>query len=210
MNFYQGLSALLALFIFILYIYFGLYTTILNENGKNTRYSFKKFQLWLWAMVITPLFVIHWGYCDKHIPCINQTSLILLGIVAGTFTTAQIIANIKEQAQLSGSNSKQIKELIIESNSNLKRSLLYDIIKDDDGNLSLGRLQCLAFNIIFVIIYISFFFGSPANLSMSTDCVCNWSCDCKMALTFPKFTPEVFILLGISNSGYLSAKTLNK
>ena len=191
---YQIISTVLAVLIFLGYLYFGYFTNILRENGKNSPYSFKKFQLWLWAMVITPLYVIHWGNFTNEIPYINDTGLILLGIATGTFATAQLISNTKLD---NNSASKTIKEVSWvnnsiddqDSNPPAPTQSFYSIIKDGDGNLSLGRLQCLVFNIVFAIIYICYFFDNHK---------------------FPDFSSQVFTLLGISSSGYLTGKSLDK
>lgn len=190
------ISNILAVLIFLGYLYFGYFTNILRENGKNSPYSFKKFQLWLWTMVITPLYVIHWGNFTNDIPYINNTGLILLGIATGTFATAQLIANTKLDNNPVSTTIKEMtwdnKSIVNQvSNPTAPTYSFYSLIKDGDGdgNLSLGRLQCLVFNIVFAIIYICYFFDNHK---------------------FPDFSSQVFTLLGISSSGYLTGKSLDK
>lgn len=71
------------------------------------------------------------------------------------------------------------------------KSFFIDLISDDSGQLSLGRLQQFIFTLVFIVIYSTTFFGA------------------KMSV-LPDFGAEVFALMGISSGTYLVSKGMNK
>jgi hypothetical protein len=59
----QTLSIILAIVFFLFIAIIGFTTDILKEQNKiNSKYSFHRFQLWIWTLVICPIFCLHWGY----------------------------------------------------------------------------------------------------------------------------------------------------
>lgn len=62
-------------------------------------YSFARFQIWLWTMVIVPAFCIHWGFSTDLVPEINRESLILLGIAGATTLTSMTVGSAQEEAK---------------------------------------------------------------------------------------------------------------
>ncbi|MFK7786912.1 MAG: hypothetical protein AB8B56_17455 [Crocinitomicaceae bacterium] len=73
----------------------------------------------------------------------------------------------------------------------VSKSFFIDLISDDHGQLSLGRLQQLIFTVAFLVIYISTFFSADMG-------------------TLPVFEAQVFALMGISSGTYLVSKGMNK
>lgn len=65
-----------------------------------------------------------------------------------------------------------------------------DILSDDDGQLSIVRLQQLIFTIAYVVIYISTFFNSH--------------------MKYPEFDNYAFVLMGISTGTYLLGKGMKR
>lgn len=149
-----------------------------NEAGKP--YSFHKFQLWIWTLVILPAFILHWGYVPGHIPSINQTSLVLLGISGATTMTAEMIV----ATQKNGSAAPSLKAVHLNTTGFWR-----DLLMDDGNQLSIARLQQLIFTFVYVAIYICAFFPK---------------------MEFPDFDPSTYILMGISTGTFLLGKGLNK
>lgn len=143
------ISVILAGLCFLLILFLGLRSNLLKETHEPGKpYSFHKFQLWIWTLVIIPAFVLHWGYTQGHIPSINQTSLILLGIAGATTMTAEVITAAQKT-----STAPSLKAV------NLATSGFWtDLLKDDGNQLSIGRLQQLIFTFVYVVIYVSAFF----------------------------------------------------
>jgi hypothetical protein len=73
----------------------------------------------------------------------------------------------------------------------VSKSFFIDLISDDHGQLSLGRLQQLIFTVAFLVIYISTFFSAEME-------------------KLPIFEAQVFALMGISSGTYLVSKGMNK
>jgi hypothetical protein len=70
-------------------------------------------------------------------------------------------------------------------------SLWTDLITDNNGQLSIGRLEQLIFTFIFLLIYIAAFFNSAMK-------------------KYPEFESNAFVLMGISSGTYLVGKGLKK
>lgn len=136
----------IACFLFILIL--GLKSYLLQEAGAPGKpYSFHKFQLWIWTLVILPAFILHWGYVPGHIPSINQTSLILLGISGATTMTAEMINDVQKKT-----TTPSLKAVHLNTTGFWR-----DLLMDDNNQLSIGRLQQLIFTFVYVVIYISSF-----------------------------------------------------
>jgi hypothetical protein len=177
-------SIALAIISFILIVYFAAATEIIREAGIDSPYSFAKFQLLLWLLIIAPLFCLNWGQ-NFELPTLNKTALILLGIAAATNLTATVIkANQQSQPVLVGFAPRVLKM------SSSTKTFWIDILTDDSGNLSITRLQNLVFTFIFIGIYIIDFFGNQ--------------------MRFPDFDDTTFILMGISSASYVGGRAINK
>ena len=198
MNIYEITSVILAIASFGLILFIGLKTNILREtppvgSTDACMYSLGRFQLWIWTLVICPIFALFWGFDHLHAIDLNITGTLLLGIPSGVAITGSVISstqsgNITADDHVSAMASPDTAVLKMHQTS---RNFFVDLISDDSGNLSLGRLQQLIFTCLFVVIYITTFFS--ANMQ-----------------TLPEFQNEVFILMGISSGTYLVAKGLNK
>ena len=183
---YKVISVITAILVFLLICLVGVLSPILREagtlpGGSKSAYSFHKFQLWLWTMVICPLFALYWGYSTDQIAMINQTGLILLGISGGTAVTAEIIS----AAQKASKKAPSLKITLP------TKGFWEDILMDDSGNFSISRLQQLVFTLVYVIIYVSTFFKKPP-------------------FVYPQFDTNAYVLMGISTGAFLLGKGLNK
>lgn len=190
MNTIQIISIFLAILCAGLILFFGVKTDLLREKSTDAEtqgcYSFSRFQFWLWTLIICPVFVLFWGFSGDN-PDINVTALILLGIPASVTVTSSVVANTHEEVlrkdQPTGDlELKRYRE---------GRSFWTDLLTDDKGQFSIARLQNLIFTFVFVVIYVSMFFGS------------------KMS-AFPDFENNTFILMGISSSGYVLGKAMKR
>jgi hypothetical protein len=190
----QTLSIILAVVLFLFIAVIGFATDILREQNtslvKHSKYSFHRFQLWVWTLVICPIFSLHWGYGVEPATLINTTSLILLGISAGTMVTSAAIT----QAKVNDAEKTDLPKEELKATSEDSGGFFIDILTDDLGQISAGRLQNLVFTVVFVAMYISCFFAK-ATLHKYID----WDNDS---------TP--FVLMGISSSAYLVGKGLKK
>lgn len=173
---YVTVSIIIAIISFIAILIVGFKTDILKgtstDKNDELKYSFSKFQLWLWSLVICPAFSLYWGFHGKVY--INETSLILLGISAGLPLTSKMISDAQ---------GKQISALPF-------GNFWTDILKDDLGHFSIGRLQNLIFTFIYVVIFVTYLF--------------------KNTMDYPEFENSAYILMGISSGAYLFGKALKR
>jgi len=79
---------------------------------------------------------------------------------------------------------------LLKSNSTTTQGFWIDILLDDNGQFSVGRLQNLLFTLIYITVYISLFF--------------------KNGMEYPDFDNTAYVLMGISSGGYLIGKGMNK
>jgi Kef-type K+ transport system membrane component KefB len=176
----QIISICIAISSILFLLYIGVTTDILKA-GTNRPYSFHKFQLWIWTLVICPCFVLNWGFINENYPTLNLTALILLGISSATTLTAEVINTVHL-------NSRKENEVFKVLNGQSK-SFLIDILTDESGELSIGRLQQFIFTIVYIVIYISMFFPNKI---------------------YPELDTNAFVLMGISTGTFLIGKSLKK
>jgi hypothetical protein len=201
MNIYEITSVILAIGSFGLILFIGLKTNILLEtapvgSSEHCMYSLGRFQLWIWTLVICPIFSLFWGFDNLHAIDLNVTGTLLLGIPSGVAITGSIISstqssNVTTEQHVSAMDSPDTADTVVLKMHRTSKNFFIDLISDDSGNLSLGRLQQLIFTCLFVVIYITTFFSASMQ-------------------SLPEFQNEVFILMGISSGTYLVAKGLNK
>ncbi|WP_316753711.1 hypothetical protein [Pedobacter gandavensis] len=183
MDSYKISSIIIASAIFLIIGVVGCVTTIL-QSATGKAYSFHKFQTWLWTLVICPCFALYWGAIPNHVPTINLTALILLGISGVTLLTGEIISQVQ---------MKSAKAVGLTSKSELdSRGFFIDLLLDDDGNLSIARLQQLVFTLVYSVIYVCTFFGTLKYPE------------------YPVFDTTAFVLMGISTGTYLVGKGMRK
>lgn len=198
----KNLSGVIAGMSFIIIAWAGLRTDLLREAPDNNRpYSFSKFQLWLWTLVIIPAFCLYWGW---HVPgtedqpavSINNTSLILLGISGGTTLVSMGIKASQLSEQVSASGAVRP----LKATSTKGSTIINDILKDDSGQVSVVRLQNLVFTLVFIVIYVSTFIatfnstGTPPIVDVK----------------YPEFDNTAYTLMGISSGSYLLGRGFNK
>ncbi len=214
----NAIAIVLAIVTFVIIALVGFMTNILKEpahpdNPNEPPYSFSRLQLFLWTLIIAPIFALHWGFTGTV--TLNDTGLILLGISASVMVTASVISGAQQSSQDAAAaaaatttatvtptpdalNSVTVIATpatpapigILKSKLPTKRFWV-DIIMDDNGQLSLVRLQQLIFTIIYATVYVTTFFGDAMK-------------------TYPEFQANAYILMGISTGSYLLGKSLNK
>lgn len=228
---YHIISIALSVISFGIILYVGLKTDVLRESVPNVQlkdrmFSMGRFQLWIWTLVICPVFILYWGFSYSHGIDLNSTAVILLGIPAGVAVTSTVISNSQSSnlnqadhvnAEAVAQNGKMASVAhteavdaasdpttekvaptvtpspapVVLKMHQKSKSFFIDLISDDSGQLSLGRLQQFIFTIVFIVIYASTFFGAEMGI-------------------LPVFGAEVFALMGISSGTYLVSKGMNK
>jgi hypothetical protein len=197
----QIITVISAILISLIGIYVAYGTNILREsNGDTSPFSLSKFQLWLWTVVICPIFTLHWGFhfLKDPKPTINDTSLILLGIAGGVTLTSGIITQVNKNKQAKmKSSGLTVPPLKVDKTS---QGFWIDLLIGDDQNMPVERLQNLLFTFIYVIIYISFFFSK-----METP-----GTEVLESMNYINFSQNAYILMGISSGSYLIGKGMNR
>jgi hypothetical protein len=174
------ISILLAITSFLLILIVGLRSDLLKESNQPGKpYSFHKFQLWVWTLIICPAFSLHWGFNTPDTAMINETALVLLGISSATAVVAEMISS----SQKNDARNLTLKAALPTT------GFWADILKDDSGQISIGRLQQLIFTFVYVAIYLYAFFPN---------------------MEYPVFDKEAYMLMGISTGTYLLGKGFNK
>jgi len=179
---YHIISIILSITCFIIILLVGILTQILREGYRPDAalapFSFSRVQLWLWTLIIIPIFALNWGFVNPTKPEINPTSLILLSISGAITLTSAVISQIHM-------NANQLTKM-----KNDTKGFFYDILVDDQGQLSIARLQNFVFTIVFATIYVTIFFSNGHK--------------------YADFDDYVYALMGISSGTYLFGKALRK
>lgn len=189
MNTIKVISVILAVVIAVIAVALAAKTDILKvgrPGGAGKQYSFSKFQLFLWTLVICPLFVIHWGfhYTPTGFEYINETSLILLGISVGTTVASGGIDVSQLSAQLKGVKSLSVTNL--KAAGQPSGGFWADILSGNNEEPSVNRLQNLLFTFVYIIIYVTLFIDN--------------------GMQYPVFDDRAYYLMGISSGGFLVGK----
>jgi hypothetical protein len=172
----------------------GLKSNILRETKDDTSpYSFSKFQLWFWMLIITPIIILSTGEGDnKPTLELNQTCLLLLGISGTVVISAGIVSSVKKENQYRQNQEKETTTLLQKITLKVDQGssgFWKDILKNDMEQLSLPRLQQFLFNLVYGVIFTYSFFHDK---------------------TLPDFDDQAFILMGISGGTYLLGKAQNQ
>lgn len=187
----NSISIILAIFCAGIIVLIGIKTNLLREShDTNSPYSFSRFQLWLWTLVISPLFILNWGFNSQTEPELNLTCLILLGISTTGTLTSGIITNTHDSNIKKDSEGEPITGEELIKKYLVSKSFWTDILIDDRGHFSITRLQQLIFTIAYVFIFISSFFSNK--------------------MVYPEFQDTAFVLMGISTGTYLVGKGMKK
>ncbi|AWA29759.1 hypothetical protein HYN48_06530 [Flavobacterium magnum] len=222
----ETIAVILAIAAFVLIALIGMMTDILKEtphpdNPGAPPYSLSRLQLFLWTLIIAPVFALHWGVTGEV--TLNDTGLILLGISATVMVTASAISGAQQSTQAPApattttvvqqspatsiaaddgtvtsaptsvaATTTTVTTPVSAFKAKLpSRRFWVDIIMDDNGQLSLARLQQLVFTMIYATVYLTTFFGGAMK-------------------AYPDFQANAYILMGISSGSYLLGKSLNK
>ncbi|AWI25640.1 hypothetical protein [Flavobacterium pallidum] len=222
------IGIILAIVSFLLISGIGLMSDVLKEtphpdNPGLPPYSLSRLQLFLWTLIIAPIFALHWG--STGAVTLNDTGLILLGISAAVMVTASAIGGAQQSTQTAapvttttivtpapdavpavgddGTVAAAPVQVATTTTTTVtppvtclkaklpSKRFWVDIIMDDNGQLSLARLQQLVFTVIYATVYITTFFGDAMKV-------------------YPDFQANAYILMGISSGSYLLGKSLNK
>lgn len=180
----------------VIILLIGLRTNILREKGSDSSpYSFSKFQLWFWMIVILPTIILY-SYCNDSETSleINTTCLVLLGVSGAITLSASGIRTMKEEAKKKAeANPGQVsilRELKLKPEQD-SEGIWRDILRSDMNQMSLVRLQQLFFNVIFAVVFIYDFF-------------CKFH-QCEL----PDFNEQAFLLMGVSGGTYVIGRSQN-
>jgi len=163
-------------------------------------YSYARVQLAWWTLIIISSFVTCY-LISGQIPTFNQSTLMLLGISAGTTTVASII-DVSDQT-----NGTAV------SQNTPGQNFILDILSDNNG-ISIHRLQAVIFNIIIGAWFIEQANHQLADYHTQTALCITGTADviahCKMDVIdkiMPVVTNNNLILMGVSAGTYAALKT---
>lgn len=207
-DFQFWIGVVLSVLLFISIIWVSVKNSdFLREQKRNDTtvfaFSFAKFQMFLWLIVVSIAVCIHWAIyeCENEkLLSLGDTEIILLSIIGGVTITSRAVTNFhgrekekainQERLRAEGGTVNQTlpdpKSQIVKQDLPSSGNLFIDILRDDNGQISVVRLQQLIFTIIFVVVYITAFIGSKGK--------------------YPEFEDSAFILMGISGTSYLLGK----
>lgn len=155
------------------------------SDAERKPHSFARVQLAWWSVIILASFIAIMA--EKGIPTLGTSTLILLGISAGTTAAARII-------DLSDIANPKISMC---QNENAQNFVL-DILSDEKG-VSIHRFQTVVFNLAFGVWFVVEVLRNLADKAVIADAV------------MPQITPNNLILLGLSAGTYAALKaTENK
>jgi hypothetical protein len=151
-------------------------------------------QLAWWTLVVLPS-IISILLARNVMPTLDSSTLVLLGIAAGTTVTARLI-DISDRAS-AGTR--------LLSQDFKGENFLLDILSDKNG-VSVHRLQSVVINIIFGVWFIDqvlrHLSGLNPCLPGETDCIRH-----PLDYIMPVITTNNLILLGLSSGTYAALKT---
>jgi hypothetical protein len=151
-------------------------TAVADSGTERKSYSFSRTQLMWWTVIISCCFIIMFGETGEF--NLNVTALTLLGIGVATTTLGGTI-------DVSQAQSAQTQATVRHQDEKNKH-FLQDILSDGHG-VSAHRFQALVFNILFGIIFVTFFF--------------------KHGYKFTEFDTYALATMGLSSGTYLTMKT---
>ena len=194
---FWGVFMIMLLIIWLCNKYFNLLKDVSDAAKKP--YSYSRVQLAYWTIIVLSCFITIY-FVSGQIPVFNESSLILLGISAGTTVAASMI-DVSDQ-------SKGIK-LSQDTNGD---NLLLDILSDGNG-VSIHRLQTVLFNLVFGAWFIETYIHNLDAYFLATRGVATALTDCTNCMTLqinqiiPVMCPNNLILLGVSSGTYAALKT---
>lgn len=165
-----------------------------SSTATPKPYSYARVQLAWWTLVVLSC-IIAILLATNAMPTLDSSTLILLGIAAGTTVAARLI----DVSDRNNSGTDLINQDFP------KENFLLDILSDKNG-VSIHRLQSVLINIIFGVWFIA---QVLRHLSGINPCLPG-DADClKHPLDFiiPVISTNNLILLGISSGTYAALKT---
>lgn len=160
-----------------------------TSTGKKKPFSFSKVQLAFWFILIISSFITIILCVKGHdIPTFSNSSLILLGLSAGTMTAGRLI-DLGDQGNDAVSRIQDTES----------EGFFKDILSDA-GGIGLHRLQCVVFNLI-----IGGQVLHETVLNLAAKGILN------IDHIIPEVSPASLVLLGLSSGAYVAVKaTENK
>lgn len=150
---------------------------------KNSPYSYSRTQLLWWTLIIMTCFVVNFALTGAANGIMNNTTLTLLGISAGTAVAARVIDN------------SQSNDSSISMHQNEKSEGFWMDILSDQNGVSIHRFQSVLFNIAFGVAFISHFINSiPDKITFGT------------AIPLANFDSTTLGLIGLSSATYATLK----
>lgn len=116
------------------------------QGNPNPPYSLGRSLLFYWTVIVI-FSICYLGITQGAMPILDDSVLLLMGIVVGTSGTARVIDYVQIQNGTPRHQEKYPAE-----------GWLMDIISDKNG-LSIHRFQTVLFNIIYGIYFLSYVFG---------------------------------------------------
>ncbi len=171
---------------------YGMLRDITTAANAPKPYSFARVQLAWWSVIVISAFaaiIIERGL----IPTFRESTLILLGISAGTMATAKL-------TDLSDKNNPNVG---LKSQNEPSQGFFLDILSDTQG-VSISRFQTVLFNLIFGVWFIYMVWGS-LNLLHLDGLNHIWKMDIDTVI--PDLVQNSLILIGLSSGTYAALKT---
>ena len=154
---------------------------------KDRTFSYSRVQLCWWTLIILFCFIWFYAFYGVLLP-LNSSVILLLG---GGMTVCILGKTIdKNQIEKDNKGGPPLRHQDVENSA----GLLTDILSDDTG-ISIHRLQAVAFNVIFGIGFLGYFFSSIADHAGA-----------HARYPLVEFEAWQLSLLGISAAGYLGLK----
>ena len=231
---YEVISIALSVITFGIILYIGIKTDILRESipnvsVKDRMYSFGRFQLWVWTLIICPIFALYWGYSGGHSIDLNTTTIILLGIPSSVAVTSNVISS-SQSGEMSQEDhidaqvaAKTKKDTAKAHNDAVARAIAG---KREAANDKTNGIQTSSAPTVLKMhqtsksFFIDLISGDDGQLSLGRlqqliftmaflviYLSSFFSADMKI---LPEFGNQVYILMGISSGTYLVSKGLNE
>ena len=192
---YWCVFVVLAAIIWLCNKYFNLLKDVSDAAVKP--YSYSRVQLAFWTLIILSSFISIY-IITGQIPVLADSTLILLGISAGTTTAASMI-----------DASDQAKNIAL-SQDDPGKSFFLDILSDGNG-ISIHRLQTVLFNLIFGAWFIQNYLHNMSDYIHTNPVTVALPCKDCMSQLINKIIPDIctnnLILMGVSSGTYAALKT---
>jgi hypothetical protein len=193
-----------AVLLLLIIIFDKKYSMLRDSSLAQTKpYSFARVQLAWWTLIVLSEFITILIIKAGAIPTLNNSTLILLGISAGTTATARVI-DLSDQSNPAISRNQDMNG----------DNFILDILSDANG-VNIHRFQTVVFNLIFGIWFIIEFLSQaskspacPVCSGPNADAAACAACTADFINhLIPVITTNNLILLGLSSATYAALKT---